>query len=534
MSNKKISRRSFLKRSGVGTISFTSFNIIAAFLNSVDMDQAFGQISGPQKPHLVQLFARGGGDQNHALLSLDPLGSQLQNGPIGRLHKHSHQKVIGWNGGSPITDDSGIIQYHQHGNHFVPHLWSSLFPTGSGGSVAATSLLNHCLNFQGIKNDVVGHVANQMLHEVSLVLGAKGISQLFEEAARTPMPTALLHKYVNHKNDAITKLLAPFIDTSKDSRVSDQAFMQDLKTVIGVFEAEAKKKGKPIDSLQGKFRGALALLETNFTGLTSDFPQMIQRYEGIINRIITQPAFHIAGVTDAAVRNMIIPSAANDLRFNYGENNDKGSKIQGQTMGAILDTANLKSLAVSCAMSEFLIKNNLCSHTHTRLSGIGFDVGNGYFGMGHDQHYIGSMIHLVWDSLQMQCIFACINEMMTALNSYDVLFQYSSEFSRRSVNLGDLQHYDRAQIISFFHKGINGFHSCGNVRPHTNGNSQLEAGEYANTDTFAGPVRFADVVATICQILDLPNPTPNGISIASRSSNGSVTIHNQEPSRRKS
>lgn len=419
----------------------------------------------------------------------------------------------------------------------APTAYTHMLPAPGGGLRPASDLLDGLLAVQGLDTRNAGHDASTMWAHRSP--GAKqSTAALAGDPSNTPFAALNLgttgYSYASSKGkssvsigtggDRITNLLSPF------AKVGSAGFQSKKSTLAPAFNAllpqlDDLARGGHIgaQSLVQNRDSALALVETNFTGIAAQWTALLAKYQNLVTRAIFDPSNPLAGFTDLPVG---AGGSGPAPHYQMDGNANYPLHLASDVRLAITAAGNVGNLAAHYALTEYVLLNNLTRSVAFSLGGIGGLVNPqnmaGGFNMGNDQHTSGWVPRLLFGLLRWRACSACLLELISQLKAAnmwnDTVIRDGGEFPRNpTVDGSGADHGFQGARYSFYSGAFNGPVVVGKL---TSNDGRLAWGRGRVAPELGRQANLVDVAILTAHLLGVQAPFTSETPIVTLTSNG--------------
>jgi hypothetical protein len=433
------------------------------------------------------------------------------------------------------------------GTLYMPNLWASNVATPSGSTPMA-GLLENMLIMRGVQgNSNQSHAigAREMTRPVGTRPSIMGLvadaSALPVQGVLTCRADGMLTAFKSEKSgqtlvtdfgNPMTQILGAF-DKRQDSlnstfvtrRQAKDALIQQALASLGAY---ASSNAPGAENLFSMRHSAELFLANGISAAIAAYPVALAKYKKLISDCGSLSALKIVGLTDNAIA---LPTAGtagveqtaiSGMNGTYAQNGDVGTIITGSTYP--------NQMAENFAIAEVLVTLNLSSSITIGEGGIHgmnyqspqkFDTGaavtpDGYWNT--DEHEGGTYTSLIANSFLYQCLYSCINELISVLKAKNqfnetVIF-VTSDFGRsEDSGARGTKHACEACVFQVFSGAIAKSSVLGNISHGASG------GDYGQNRPVAGIVggtrslTVNDAASSIAKLARVTSPADNFSSL---------------------
>ncbi len=414
---------------------------------------------------------------------------------------------------------------------YLPPVWSFTPP----GQTDFKSILPHTLFIRGMDMEIDNHgLSNQ--RQVSPVIGGISISGAVADKAARAFPAITdpgssaaqgfksargLARYdatytVNNTVNPVKTLLKPFepFFAGRSQHSGDQIALQEQ--AFKEFEKQATQKGINSGSLNLMYDNAMQLIADNVISIGEQWQGVFSKYSNLIESAFKGQIGKLPGVMDKA-----IPGSTTDVRFRY-ERTAADTLNLADIRQMIQDTTIIPRLAENFAIAELTLDSLTSNLT---LSALPFQRVNfnGTKNSTHDQHFVGTVVQTIQNTLFYRAFLAGLTEQVRVLKEKGLfdrtVIHISAEFNRAPRIDGSgsdhLPHGSNATIISGMinEVGVVGNIKKGGIPGSTNYVGTFGYAANYELDKFVRPIQVNDVALTITSMLGVESVVTNGRSL---------------------
>ena len=435
------------------------------------------------------------------------------------------------------------------GTIYMPNLWASNIAT-PGGSAPMSKLMENMLIIRGIhgnSNQSHGLGCKEMTRPVgdrpSLMGFAADASSSPVQAVLTCRADGILGSFKSNRSgqtlvtnfsDPMSQILGAF-DKRGDSLNSTFVTRRQAKDVLiqkalASLGAYAASNAPGAENLFTMRHSAELFLSNGISAAVSAYPAALAKYKKLISDCGSQSALKIVGVTDNPIP---LPSAGSEgieemaisgANGSYAQNSDAGTIITGNTYPYLM--------AQNFAIAEVLISLGLSQSIHIAegsLYGMNY-VSPVNFGSrtpvdaqawwNTDEHEGGSYLSLITNSFLYQCLYSCVNELITVLKSKNLFDEtvifITSDFGRgEDPSARGTLHASESCVIQAFSGAIAKPSVIGNISKGTNGGDTGQNRPVAGVVGGTRSLTISDAASTIAKLARIESPASNNASLVS-------------------
>ena len=515
------SRRDALRMmlGGTAFLGLTPAQVLLSSLVDGIISDARAQETGAKSKRLVTILMGGGPCRWGFDLPLHPLSPKLDSSlsvpPAVSTRFKNGQAVYEL---EPFVGNSGKTIY-------MPPLWNTKVPTGSGGTAPLSNLLKSCLILRGIRMPSDGHGFN-ITHQFQPNAAGPSLLGLAADAATTePLPAIGVNGAAPFRSlrgismetiapnpfvfdiNLVKATLSPY---SRTEATVDNAQLNTLlarrKALESYIESALQVLGK---RSQNENPASSAIWNANSRAesiLRDGLPDLIAGWNEAKLRYIKIAEFcganKIPGITDQDAKPV-----------------DKFCQIRdGVQLAPTLSQVHavdsrVWGLAENMALVEVLLTSGMSRAIHLNIAAVmipSLKVSHNF-----DEHGTGSHLSVVLNGILFQNLGAMLLELSTVLEKKglysDTVFQLFGDFPRQTrapseTQLAGSDHGWKGNVTTLFGGGIDGLHILGSIAPEGAAGLWGAGARPKGAKDFIGP---GHVASSIAQVLNVKSPTPN-------------------------
>jgi hypothetical protein len=337
---------------------------------------------------------------------------------------------------------------------------------------------------------------------------------------------------VTNFGDPMTQILGAF-DKRQDSvnstfltrRQAKDALIQQALSALGAYAASNAPGAENLFTMR---HSAELFLANGITAAVDAYPIALAKYKKLISDCGSRSALKVVGVTDnpiplpSADSVGIEQTAISGANGSYAQNSDVGTIITGNTYPS--------QMAQNFAIAEVMVSLNLSSsitigegsiYGMNYDSPVNFDSKTSVNAQGWwntDEHEGGSYTSLIANSFLYQCLYSCLNELISVLkakNRFDesVIF-LTSDFGRaEDSSARGTKHACEACVIQVFSGAIAKPSVIGNISKGASGGDYGQNRPVTGIVGGARPLTINDAASTIAKLTRIASPADNNSSL---------------------
>lgn len=506
MTSKKYSRRDalrFLGLSGTGAVFGPSaLEILVGSVLSGMAERALAQSGVTPRRHLFIQLA-GAPPRWTFDLFLTPFSTSAALNPdamVATAFTESGGRYTG------ATYKTALV----NGIH-APWLWQFDVPRAGGGKRPMAELMNHMLSVRGIAVEDFQHESAQV--KSFMPLGStNSIMALAAENSGTPIPTLDVDtiRYTFKSSSSITpvrlrtsgnmleSLLDPFTRKTGSGFISKRnALSQEINGALAALKGYAVARHPQAGHIFESQKGAQEMIQGAIGDISQIWSSLLGKYRDIVNRGI---AIHdqIPGISDRPIGN----GASNGDHYVVNAE----YYIKDADMRDAFTGLSATDLAEHFAVAEYVLLNGISGSIAICPGCIyGVKAGGSRHAIDFDEHYIGTMVSLLTNSLYNRAFAGCMLELIDRLKAanmfHNTVIDLRGEFGRYGRNDGSgSDHAENAGIASFYSGIIDGPLLVGDIQ------RRWGYGEAASVPQLGGKLDMGHLASTIATLIGVPSP----------------------------
>lgn len=327
----------------------------------------------------------------------------------------------------------------------MPNLWASNIATPTGIAPMG-NLIENMLIMRGVLGYSSGSHGSGRQEMTRPVATRPSLMGLVSDASSLPVQAVLTtnadgmrsafkatktgQTLVTNFSDPMTQILGPFdkrTDTVNSTfvtrRMAKDLLIQQALSSLGAY---ASSNAPGSDSLFSMRNSAELFLRNGITTAIAAYPTAVTKYKKLISDCGSLSSLKIVGLTDSPIPLPAgnadgIPKTSISGSSGYCQNADLSTLITGTTVA--------DAMAVNFAIAEVLVTQNLSSsitlglgdltevNYQNPVSFITKTPINPYGYWNVDEHQGGSYVSLIANSFQYQCLYSCLNELISVLKA---------------------------------------------------------------------------------------------------------------------
>lgn len=411
---------------------------------------------------------------------------------------------------------------------FLPPVWD-LKSAGTG--IEFKSLLENSMMIRGIDMQINSHIVNRMrpLRPVPSYPSITG-----QVADRSDLPVAATgssgswstRTYKSRSGASVTQAnvgnpIPSLIDAFKHDVSTPDELELTTTQVLDALDRYASHHRFSTKGAEKQQTASYSMFARHLNGFQADWNQLRDKYLAIISKELRAVFPDITDVGDTS-------DGSNFYQTQSG-------LFLAGTFGETMSRANLNLTAHAFAFVEFVLTRNISSSVTVDIPGLTMATLENFIdkdgkiaaasNISTDQHTTGAVASVYYTSLYYRGILGCLTSLKQALETADIfkdtLIQFSSEFSRtaKADNSGSDHGFLGASTLLFGGMiktpGLIGNISKEPKNPRTR---VSHPGTYGEASVFfrdeGRPIQNDDVVATVCNMLNIPNVGVKGRPLA--------------------
>lgn len=435
------------------------------------------------------------------------------------------------------------------GTLYMPNLWASNVATPSGVA-PMTNLIENMLiirGFQGNSNESHAFGAKEMTRPVGTRPSLMGLvsdgSPLPVQSILTSNADGLNNAFkaersgqtlVTNFSDPMTQILGPF-DKRTDSlnstfvtrRAAKDLLIQQALSSLGAYASSNAPGSESLFSMRGS---AETFLKNGISAALAAYPVALAKYKKLISDCGSLTSLKIVGLTDNAIplpteTTIGIPQTAlSGANGSYTQNPDVGS--------IITSTAHPDQMAENFAIAEVLVSLNLSAsiclgggsmYGMNYVNPVKFTTKTAVNASGwwnSDEHSGGSFTSLIADSFMYQCLYSCINELITVLKAKNMFSEtvifVTSDFGRaEDPSDYGTKHASDACAFQIFSGAIAAPAVIGNISRGVSGGDHGQNRPVTGIFGSNRPLNVYDATSTVAGLARVTPPSDNNPSLVS-------------------
>jgi len=384
----------------------------------------------------------------------------------------------------------------------MPYMWSLGVPRPGGGQAPMADLIANMMVIRGVDLGVDGHGVNSY-KQLRPVNSAPSITGMVADASPAPVPAVGLSggAYGSYRSKrgigqteasgsgALSTILDPF-DRQGDGITGTpflsrrQALDEAMRRASGALRNFARSSNPGAENLFDMRDAAENTIRVGVGNLSAIYNGLFAKYDDLIRRCAIAT---IPGINDKAIpwSSMIMTPGVGTLQTSFHEGYCRNPDLRT----IITPNTQLPGLAAGFAVAEYLLTQRYSSSVlfgNGIVSGIDFqdtwsrgtpgtpDMPDPFLasgGIGHDQHFCGSVNSLLSTTFLYHSLSACLYEFIGVLKAAGVfdetVIQVGGEFGRDPAgNQKGSDHGWQAMSTSLFSGAIRKPLIVGNTKPY--------------------------------------------------------------------
>lgn len=459
--------------------------------------------------------------------------------------------VTAFNGtGTTASYKSVVVQAPTSGTKLrMPQIWGWTIPTVGGTWIPMATLLDHMIFIRGITS-LDGHIDSQLL-QIHPRAGAPTLDGAITDQSTRAVPALALSgspnifssakgignvrlEAISVQDNPLQKILAPF-DRSSDRLANTylnrrQAMDVAISKAMDALGEAARLRNPGAQALWSNRSTAESMIRRGLGDVSSVYSTLVNKYQGLVAQCANEHLLRRAvGVTD---RDLIYANfPADQIQADVSPFNPTVHEIFSADLVQPARGTQLKGLAESFAIAEYLFLQGYSSAVTAGCTGIsGLNV-SGYASWGWDEHGTGSAISMIMNSFAFRGVAACLYEFTRSLKAGGIfdetVIHLGGEFSRAPrIDMKGSDHSPNGNAISLICGAIKQPYVIGNTKAEDTGDplhkGNFGIGDATDLDGGRRVPSAGNQASTLAHLLRVNSPSPNDASMLYDGSNGII------------